>query len=54
MNGFPSGKAAIVGAATFGIGEAHGFTAMEIAVHASIKALKTAWLKPSSGDALFV
>lgn len=54
MQGFPRGKAAIVGAATYGIGEAHGFSAMEIAVHASVKALSSAGLKPSDCDALFI
>lgn len=54
MQGFPRGKTAIVGAATYGIGEAHGFSAMEIAVHASIKALNSAGLKPSDCDALFI
>jgi len=54
MEKFPRGKAAIVGAATFGIGEAHGFDAIDIAAHATIKALKSAGLKPSDADALFI
>jgi acetyl-CoA acetyltransferase len=54
MERFPRGKTAIVGAATFGIGEAHGFTAMEIAVHASLRALACAGLRPSDADALFI
>ncbi|HEY3655572.1 MAG TPA: thiolase [Steroidobacteraceae bacterium] len=52
--GFPRGQTAIVGTATFGMGEAAGFTAMEIAVMASVRALESASLKPSDVDALFV
>ncbi|WP_416898772.1 MAG: acetyl-CoA acetyltransferase [Minwuia sp.] len=54
MNGFPRGRSAIVGAATFGIGEAPGFTSMDIAVNASIKALRQANLTPADVDALFI
>lgn len=54
MENFPRAKTAIVGAATYGIGEAHGFDAIDIATHASIKALKSAGLKPSDVDALFI
>lgn len=54
MENFPRGKTAIVGAATFGIGEAPGFTAMDIAVHATVKALAQAGLKPSDADGLFI
>lgn len=54
MENFPRAKTAIVGAATFGIGEAPGFDAIDIAVHASIKALKSAGLKPADADALFI
>jgi acetyl-CoA acetyltransferase len=54
MENFPRAKAAIVGAATYGIGEAPGFSAMEIAIHATIRALKSAGLKPSDADALFI
>ena len=54
MEKFPRGKAAIVGAATFGIGEAPGFDSMDIAVHATLKALAQAGLKPSDADALFI
>lgn len=54
MENFPRAKTAIVGAATYGMGEARGFDAIDIAVHASIKALKSAGLKPSDADALFI
>lgn len=54
MDGFPRAKTAIVGAATFGMGEARGFSAIDIAVHASVKALKAAHLTPADVDALFV
>jgi acetyl-CoA acetyltransferase len=51
---FPRGKTAIVGAATFGMGEAPGFTSKDLAVHASVAALAQANLKPSDVDGLFV
>lgn len=54
MNGFPRGKTAIVGAATFGIGEADGYQAIDIAAYASVKALRSAGMKPSDVDALFI
>jgi acetyl-CoA acetyltransferase len=54
MENFPRAKTAIVGAATYGIGEAHGFSHMDIAVHATVRALKAAGLKPSDADALFI
>ena len=50
---FPRGATAIVGAATFGLGEAHGFTATELAANASIAALAKAGLRPSDVDGLF-
>jgi acetyl-CoA acetyltransferase len=50
---FPRGETAIVGAATFGLGEAHGFTATELAVNASVAALAKAGLRPSDVDGLF-
>lgn len=50
---FPRGQTAIVGAATFGLGEAHGFTATELAVNASVAALAKAGLRPSDVDGLF-
>jgi acetyl-CoA acetyltransferase len=50
MDRFPRGKTAIVGATTHGIGEARGFSSIDIAAHASIKALGEAGLKPSDVD----
>ena len=54
MTGFPRGRTAIAGAATFGIGEAPGHSSMDIAVNASIKALRQANLTPGDVDALFI
>jgi acetyl-CoA acetyltransferase len=54
MHGFPRGKTAIVGAATFGIGKAPGWSAIELAGRASQLALAQAGLKPSDVDALFI
>lgn len=54
MNGFPRGESAIVGAATFGIGEAHGFSSMDLAAKASSLALQQAGLTPDDVDALFI
>lgn len=51
---FPRGQTAIVGAATYGIGEAPGFSSMDLAVLASSKALQQAGLKPSDVDGVFV
>ena len=51
---FPRGQAAIVGAATFGLGEAPGFDSIDLAVQAGVKALDMAGLKPADVDALFV
>jgi acetyl-CoA acetyltransferase len=50
---FPRGKAAIVGAATFGMGEAPRFTTTELATHASLKALAQAGLTLKDVDGLF-
>jgi acetyl-CoA acetyltransferase len=50
---FPRGRTAIVGAATFGLGEAQGFTATELAANASVAALAKAGLRPSDVDGLF-
>jgi acetyl-CoA acetyltransferase len=50
---FPRGKTAVVGAATFGMGAAPGYEAIELAVHAGVKALADAGLKPSDVDGLF-
>lgn len=52
--GFPRGRSAIVSAATHGIGEMTGFTSLELAVGASIKALNAVGLKPSDVDGLFI
>jgi acetyl-CoA acetyltransferase len=54
MSGFPRGQTAIVGAATFGIGEAPGLTTMDLAVRASVKALDQAGLAVKDVDALFI
>lgn len=51
---FPRGRAAIVGAATFGMGEAPGFTTTELATHAGLRALAQAGLTPKDVDGLFV
>jgi acetyl-CoA acetyltransferase len=54
MDSFPRGKTAIVSAATFGMGEAPGFSTKDLAAHASIAALTQAHLQPGDVDALFV
>ena len=54
MHGFPRGKTAIVGGATFGVGKAPGFEAIELAAHASLLALADARLELSDVDALFI
>lgn len=54
MQGFPRGNTAIVGAATFGIGKAPGYEAIDLAARASIDALAQAGLKPGDVDALFI
>ncbi|NMF88562.1 thiolase [Aromatoleum petrolei] len=51
---FPRGRTAIVGAATFGMGEAPGFTNMELAARASVSALAQAGLTPKDVDGLFI
>lgn len=48
------GKAAFVGAATFGCGEAPGYTAIEIAAEAGRLAIADAGLKPQDIDGLFI
>ena len=50
---FPRGQCAIVGAATFGMGESPGFTALELASRASVLALKQAGLTPAQVDGVF-
>lgn len=47
------GKSAIVGAATAGVGEANGFSAIEILAQAAVAALADAGLKLSDVDAVF-
>ena len=54
MTTFPRGKTAIVGATTFGIGEAPGLETIDMAARASIDALDQAGLKLSDVDALFI
>jgi acetyl-CoA acetyltransferase len=54
MHGFPRGKTAIVGAATFGVGKAPGCEAIELAARASLLALGEAGLAPRDVDALFI
>jgi acetyl-CoA acetyltransferase len=51
---FPRGQTAIVGAATFGIGEAPGLDSIDLAVGASLKALRMANLEPKDVDGVFV
>lgn len=50
---FPRGGAAIVGAATFGVGRKPSFQASDLAARASIEALREAGLRPSDVDGLF-
>ena len=50
---FPRGETAIVGAATFGVGTAPGYSTFDLAAHASVKALAQCGLKPSDVDGLF-
>lgn len=50
---FPRGRTAVVGAATFGMGVAQGYEAIDLAVHAGLKALADAGLQPSDVDGLF-
>jgi len=47
-------RAALVGAATFGIGEAPGFTSMDLAARAALAALDEAGLSLSQVDGLFI
>jgi len=54
METFPRGRAAIVGAATYGIGEAPGMKSMDLAACAARKALDQANLSLADVDALFV
>lgn len=54
MQGFPRGRTAIVGAATYGIGKAPGFEAIDLAARASVDALAQVGLTPADVDALFI
>lgn len=54
MDKFPRGSTAIVGAATYGIGEAPGQTPNDLACLAGLAALDDAGLKLSDVDGLFV
>lgn len=47
------GKAAVVGAATFGMGSAPGYTAAELLAKASLAAIADAGLRPSDIDGVF-
>lgn len=51
---FPRGQGAIVGAATYGIGEAPGQESIDLAARASLQALGQAGMRPADVDALFV
>jgi acetyl-CoA acetyltransferase len=51
---FPRGKTAISGLATFGVGEAPGFSAMEIAAAAGLAAVSDAGLSIDQVDGLFI
>ncbi|ATI80735.1 acetyl-CoA acetyltransferase [Sphingobium yanoikuyae] len=53
MSGFPRARAAIVGAATFGIGRAAGHDSTDLAAIASVRALEDAGLTISEVDGLF-
>jgi hypothetical protein len=50
---FPRGRSAVVGAATFGCGEAPGWSNMELAHQAGVMALAQAGLRPLDVDGLF-
>jgi acetyl-CoA acetyltransferase len=51
---FPRGKASIAGLATFGIGEAPGYGALEMAARAGLLAVTDAGLAMNDVDALFI
>ncbi|SCW62167.1 Acetyl-CoA acetyltransferase [Sphingobium faniae] len=51
--GFPRGRAAIVGAATFGIGKCPGVSAVDMAARAALLALADAGIALSEVDALY-
>lgn len=50
---FPRGATSIAGLATFGIGEAPGFTSLELAAQAGLLAIRDAGLVPSQIDGVF-
>jgi len=52
-HGFPRGRAAIVGAATFGIGKCPGISAVDMAAKAALLALADAGISLSEVDALY-
>lgn len=52
-HGFPRGRAAIVGAATFGIGKCPGISAVDMAAKAALLALADAGIALSEVDALY-
>lgn len=51
---FPRGQTAIVGAATFGVGESPGYSSFDLAAQASLLALAQAGLRLRDVDGLFV
>ena len=51
---FPRGQAAVVSAATFGLGAAPGYSSMELAVQAALKALANVGLTPGDVDGLMI
>jgi acetyl-CoA acetyltransferase len=53
LGGFPLGKAAIVGVATYGIGKCPGHDAVDMAAKASLLALEDAGLRLADVDALY-
>ncbi|MCP1471265.1 acetyl-CoA acetyltransferase [Sphingobium sp. OAS761] len=53
MTGFPRGRAAVVGAATFGIDSKPGYSAIELLAKAAFAAIADAGLAPSDIDAVF-
>lgn len=52
-NGFPRGRAAIVGASTYGIGQCPGLSAVDMAAKAALLALADAGIALSDVDALY-
>ena len=51
---FPRGSSAIAGLATYGIGEAPGFSSLELAAKAGLLAVADAGLTLGDVDALFI